>query len=142
MPATISLAKTSDEIARCFPAMRELRPNIPNAAEFAARVQRQQSGGYRLAMLEDRGEVRAVAGYRISENLVTGRFLYVDDLVTREADRSHGYGGALFEWLENEARQEGCEQLHLDSGVQRFDAHRFYMGRGMAITAHHFGLSL
>lgn len=142
MAATISLAATSDEIARCFAVMRELRPHIADAEAFVARVQRQRANGYRLAALEDRGEVRAVAGYRITENLVAGRFMYVDDLVTRDADRSRGYGGKLFDWLEDEARSEGCEQLHLDSGVQRFDAHRFYLARRMAITSHHFGLAL
>ena len=32
--------------------------------------------------------------------------------------------------------------LDLDSGVQRFPAHRFYLGQGMAITAHHFALDV
>jgi hypothetical protein len=32
--------------------------------------------------------------------------------------------------------------LHLDSGVQRFAAHRFYLARRMDITCHHFALKL
>ncbi|MGX1791676.1 hypothetical protein ACWIDW_01820 [Microbacterium sp. NPDC055312] len=31
-----------------------------------------------------------------------------------------------------------CRQLDLDSGVQRFDAHRFYLRERMNIDAHHF----
>jgi len=46
------------------------------------------------------------------------------------------------DWLEAVAREDGCGQLHLDSGVQRFDAHRFYFTRGMAIRSHHFGRDL
>jgi hypothetical protein len=30
----------------------------------------------------------------------------------------------------------------LDSGVQRFGAHRFYLRRRMDITSHHFALDL
>jgi hypothetical protein len=41
-----------------------------------------------------------------------------------------------------EARREGCRALHLDSGVQRFAAHRFYLGKRMEITSRHFGLAL
>jgi hypothetical protein len=40
-------------------------------------------------------------------------------------DGSKGYGGALFDWLVEHAREHDCDQFHLDSGVQRFRAHRF-----------------
>ncbi|MGZ5001726.1 MAG: GNAT family N-acetyltransferase, partial [Chthoniobacterales bacterium] len=30
----------------------------------------------------------------------------------------------------------------LDSGVQRFDAHRFYLMKRMKISSHHFSLEL
>ena len=69
-------------------------------------------------------------------------FCYVDDLVTDESERSLGYGGALFDWLVAEARAEGCGKLELDSGVQRFAAHRFYLTKRMIISSHHFSLEL
>ncbi|MGC8539131.1 MAG: GNAT family N-acetyltransferase [Phycisphaerae bacterium] len=80
----------------------------------------------------------AVAGYRISESLSRGYHLYVDDLVTAEQVRSQGLGKLLLQWLIAEARREKCQHLVLDSGVQRFAAHRFYLRHGMSITAHHF----
>ncbi len=86
--------------------------------------------------------VRAVAGFRVSEKLSAGRFLYVDDLATRAGDQSKGYGGQLFDWLVNHARTAGCAQLQLDSGVWRHGAHRFYLGKRMDITCHHFDLKL
>ena len=43
-------------------------------------------------------------------------------------------GGALFDWLVAEARAAGCKQLDLDSGVQRFAAHRFYLMKRMSIS--------
>jgi GNAT superfamily N-acetyltransferase len=101
-----------------------------------------EGAGYGLAYVEDGGEVKAVAGFRVSECLAWGKFLYVDDLVSKEGERSKGYGGELFDWLVGYARQQGCEQFHLDSGVQRFAAHRFYLNRRMSIEAHHFGLKL
>ena len=36
------------------------------------------------------------------------------------------------------AAKEGCLQLHLDSGIQRKEAHRFYEREGMTITGFHF----
>jgi hypothetical protein len=42
--------------------------------------------------------------------------------------------------LLEEARSEGCGQIHLDSGVEldRAHAHRLYLNAGMVISAHHF----
>ena len=141
MSARIRLAGTPGEIARCFAVMLELRPHL-EPASFVEQVLRQQAEGYRLAFLEDGDAVQSCAGYRISENLSSGRFMYVDDLVTASSARSCGFGGELFDWLVAQARAEGCAQFQLDSGVQRFGAHRFYLMKRMDITAHHFGLKL
>ncbi len=139
MPA-IFLATTDAEITRCFPVLAQLRPHLAES-EFLTRVRRQQeTQGYGLAFAEDAGSTVAAAGFRILENLAWGRFLYVDDLVTDAATRSAGHGSALFDWLVARARAENCDALHLDSGVQRFAAHRFYLRHRMDITSHHFAL--
>lgn len=137
----IHLAESAEAIARCFPVMQELRPHL-DADGFALRVERQSQSGYEIGFLEDDGEIKSVAGFRIIETLAWGRTLYVDDLVTAEAARSKGYGAALFRWLVDHARVNDCVQLHLDSGVQRFGAHRFYLNQSMAIVAHHFAMGL
>src|ERR1700732_792680 len=118
--SSISIASTPEAIRRCHPVMRELRTHLHNAERFVERVQRQQKGGYLLAFLESEGEVRAVAGYRYLESLFSGKFLYVDDLVTRAADRSLGFGGQLFDWLVEPARGPGGGEVELGLGVQRF----------------------
>src|SRR5437763_11549339 len=107
----IAVAKSDADVERCSPVMRELRPHLSDAA-FLQQVKRQMARGYLLAFLEVKGEVMAVAGYRISECLSWGKFLYVDDLVTRETDRSKGYGATLFDWLVGQAVKEGCAQFH------------------------------
>ncbi|MEI9894955.1 MAG: GNAT family N-acetyltransferase [Chthoniobacter sp.] len=141
MSARIRLAETPEEIARCYAVIAELRPHL-EAGPFVDQVVRQQCEGYRLVFLEEGEAVRACAGYRIGESLSWGRFLYVDDLVTAAAFRSRGFGGELLDWLVAQARAAGCAQFHLDSGVQRFGAHRFYLAKRMDIIAHHFALKL
>ena len=140
--SSIAIATTIKEILRCHPVMRELRPLFQNPEQFVERVLRQQKEGYQLALLESQGEVCAVAGYRFLESLFSGKFLYVDDLVTRESDRSCGFGGELLDWLIEQAREHGCENLELDSGVQRFDAHRFYFSKRMSISSYHFQIKI
>lgn len=143
MPPIIREALLPEEILRCHPALKELRPYRADADAFVAQVLRQQrEGGYRMIYAEEHGEVCGLAGFRVSENLAWGRFLYVDDLITAERARKRGHARALMDALIHEARKQGCAQLHLDSGVQRFDAHRLYLNAGMRITSHHFGMEL
>ena len=137
----IALAETEADIARCYPIMVELRPHL-GAEEFVSRVRRQQAADFHLAYLEQAGAVCAVAGFRYLDSLAWGKVLYVDDLVTAEAMRSRGHGGRLFDWLVAQAKRHRCDEFHLDSGVQRFRAHRFYLRRRMDINCHHFALKL
>ena len=59
-------------------------------------------------------------------------------VVTLPGLRSHGYGAKLLSWLKEHAEKEGCQQLHLDSGIQRKDAHCFYEREGMKMASFHF----
>ena len=95
MPS-IQLAVTDEEIARCFPVMRQLRPHLHHA-RFVATVRAQEEEGYRMVYREQDGRVEAVAGFRVYGNLVGGRILYVDDLVTEAEARSRGHGKALLD---------------------------------------------
>ncbi|MBK8508286.1 MAG: GNAT family N-acetyltransferase [Candidatus Competibacteraceae bacterium] len=134
----IQIANTEAEITACFPAMHELRPHLTEAT-FVAQIQRQmQNHGYVLVSLTAQAQIVAAAGYRIAEYLAWGRTFYVDDLICRSAFRKHGYGGKLLDWLLEKAQESGCAQFHLDSGVQRHDAHRLYLGRKLQISSHHF----
>lgn len=138
---SIAIATTLEALQRCFPVMAELRPTLLEK-DFLTRVKRQQRDGYQLAFLTDKKVVKAVAGYRFSESLSWGKFMYVDDLVTAQKFRSQGHGQKLFKWLVQQAKSRKCDQLHLDSGVQRFGAHRFYLASRMDIIGYHFTLKL
>jgi GNAT superfamily N-acetyltransferase len=137
----IQLAESDAQILECFSTLSQLRPHLEQE-NFLAQVHRQQQDGYQLVFIDVRSQVVAVAGFRISECLACGRFLYVDDLIVNETMRSQKYGQHIFHWLIEYAKLHYCEQLHLDSGVQRFDAHRFYFQQRMKINSHHFSLDL
>jgi GNAT superfamily N-acetyltransferase len=138
---TVRFARSDEDIARCFPVVRQLRGHLVEG-EFVHTIRRQERGGYRLVYLESEGQIRSVAGFRVIDNLAGGRILYVDDLVTDGSERSRGFGGLLLDWLTDRARDAGCVNLELDSGVHRFDAHRFYFTKRMNISSYHFRLPL
>jgi GNAT superfamily N-acetyltransferase len=137
----LHLAITDAEIIACYPVMRELRPHLLEA-EFLSRIRGLENTGYRLAFVQQSEGVVAVAGFWIRENLAWGRFMYIDDLVTLASHRSKGIGARFLAWLREYAIKEGCRELHLDSGVQRESAHRFYEREGMSMLGYHFAVNL
>jgi len=137
----------SPDTGTAYLAMNALRTHVPDEAEFVRLVDEvQRPQGYRLVGAFDAEEpaAAAVAGFRTGNNLAWGHFLYVDDIATRPEFRRRGLGTALLVWLAREAARLGCEELHLDSGVQleRADAHRLYLNSGLVITSHHFARRL
>ena len=110
------------------------------------RIDAQRAAGYRVvaAFDGDEEDAAAAAGFRVGENLAWGRFLYVDDLVTRAAARGRGHADAVMALVAEIAAREGCGELHLDSGVgpEREDAHRFYFRHRMRINSYHFARGL
>lgn len=130
-------AVTDEDINDCYDVMAELRPHVKRDV-FLPRVRAMEPDGFRLAFIRSEGRVVAVAGYRVSTNLFYGKHLYVDDLVTSDAERSKGHGRELLAWLRALAVESGCAAFHLDSGLQRKRAHAFYLREGMSLSGHHF----
>ncbi|MEH1828577.1 MAG: GNAT family N-acetyltransferase [Nostoc sp.] len=138
---SIQLAESDFHILGCFAVISQLRPHL-EPTKFVEQVRYQMQEGYKLAFLEAENQAVAVAGFRIYNCLASGKILYIDDLVVDELKRSHSYGQQLFQWLIEYARIHDCKHLSLDSGVQRFAAHRFYLMQRMSITSHHFSMEL
>jgi len=130
-------SESDGAIERCFPVLRQLRPDLTSEAliEF---VRSHRDAGYRLVALSEAGRVVAVAGYRVLESLGHGRLLFLDDMATDASTRSRGHGKALLDWIEQEAAALGCDSVELDSGVQREGAHRFYEQHGYTLVSRHY----
>jgi GNAT superfamily N-acetyltransferase len=131
-------AETDIEIACCFPVMVQLRPHLATADELVTRIARQRAAGYRI-LAAWRGDIPiGLAGYRVEENLIHGRFIYVDDLVSAEAERRSGIGAQLLYRVAEEGRKLGCERLVLDTALDNVLAHRFYYRQGLLARALRF----
>lgn len=128
--------------AEALPTLRELRPHLTPELFAQVCAEGYPQGLRFTAAFDEAGRCLGVAGWRVVATTFAGRKLYVDDLVTTGAARSTGVGAALLGELERRARAAGCAELDLDSGVQRHDAHRFYMRERMVISSYHFRKSL
>ncbi|MCA1322828.1 GNAT family N-acetyltransferase [Herbaspirillum sp. alder98] len=126
----------------CYVVMRELRPHLDSEAEFIERTTRAADESYRILAAWEEGKVVALAGYRFQENLVYGRFLYVDDLVTAGHARSQRWGERLLDALNAVAGEAGCARLVLDTGMANALAQRFYFRQGLLTSSMRFGRAI
>ncbi|WP_298939902.1 GNAT family N-acetyltransferase [uncultured Psychromonas sp.] len=133
----VYLLASNDELEKVAQILLQLRPQY-DLKDLQAQIERQQETGYQIAYVKKEEEILCVAGFVVGEKLAWGKSIYIDDLVTNEASRSTGAGSLLINWLKKYAKEMGCQQLHLDSGVQRFSAHRFYLRERFDIVSHHF----
>ncbi len=140
--ATIKYLHTDDEILKCWDAAFALRPHLQKE-HFLLQVHEQmQDDGYQMlgVIVEENGKevVAAFCGFRYMTKLSAGPFIYIDDLSTLPAYRGKGYGGMLLDFVHELAKKSGRKKVELDSGHQRFTAHRLYLNKGYNMTAHHF----
>lgn len=136
----VQLVTSEEELDGVGKVLLQLRPQY-NLDSLKAQIQLQQKSGYQLAYVTSAGKVLCVAGFVVGQKLAWGKHIYIDDLVTDEEHRSSGAGAFLIGWFKEYAKEIGCSQLHLDSGVQRFPAHRFYLREGFNIASHHFSIT-
>jgi GNAT superfamily N-acetyltransferase len=123
--------------AQALPVLQELRTHLTD--QTLRQVLTEGAGqGLRFLGAFDHGRCLGVAGWRLVATTTVLRKIYVDDLVTAAHARGQGIGALLLRELRERATAAGCFALELDSGVQRHDAHRFYMREGMLINAYHF----
>jgi len=136
----VKLADNNTDFHAIATVLQELRTQFP-VAYIKTQIIEQMSEGYHIAYIEDKGEVICVAGFVFGQKLAWGKHIYVDDLITSTHTRSKAAGATMIKWLKAYAKSNGCQQLHLDAGVQRYMAHKFYLREGFIIASHHFSIS-
>jgi GNAT superfamily N-acetyltransferase len=134
----VEIEPDDDRVPEVYAVMFHLRDHLSEDQFRRLYQDAYDEGPYRIAALYDDGECRAVAGYRIHTNLVSGKHIYIDDLVTLPGGRSKGYGKALNDHLVQKSQELGFTSIQLDSGVHRGRAHAFYFREGYTISSFHF----
>jgi N-acetylglutamate synthase-like GNAT family acetyltransferase len=133
----IHVAKDEAAVRECFPVFRELRPHLRSEDELIERWRKQLPEGYEIIFIQEEGKVVAAAGYRFFHTMAWGSILYLDDLVVAPSARGSGLGAALLQYVQKKAKEHSCDSVHLDTGYQRYLAHKSYLRNGFYLQCHH-----
>jgi len=130
--------ETDTDLDLSFSVMKELRPHLSDRATYAAQVARQRTQGYRLLAAWRDGAIVGLAGYRLQDNLLYGRFIYVDDLVVTASLHRSGIGERLLQTAREQAVALHGKHFVLDTGLHMALAQRFYFRQGLLARGMHF----
>ncbi|TDB63823.1 N-acetyltransferase [Arundinibacter roseus] len=139
----IQKASSTTDLAKCRRAIQALRPKLTDE-QYDDAILKTLADNRTMVFVEENEEAAAVAVFEVGYNLFRGKYLYIDDLSTLPEYRGQGYAGHLVDWILAYARQEGIDEVHLDSGVNdaRTDAHRLYLNKRFKVTSLHFAVSI
>ncbi|WP_391201635.1 GNAT family N-acetyltransferase [Psychrobacillus sp. L4] len=118
----IKMLQTKEDWQAVYPLIQQLRPHLTEDRYFELLKQMPTYQGW---VIVD-GTFKAFIGFEERHNFYNEKHLFVYDFVTNENDRSKGYGEKLMEALITHAKENQFGYISLESGVQRYDAHRFY----------------
>ena len=126
------------DLEASFSVMKELRSHLSDPATYTAQIAQQRAQGYRLLAAWRDGAIVGLAGYRLQDNLIYGRFVYVDDLVVTASLHRCGFGERLLQAARQQAVALHCKHFVLDTGLHMALAQRFYFRQGLLAQGMHF----
>ncbi|MFC3157639.1 Predicted acetyltransferase, GNAT superfamily [Chryseobacterium arachidis] len=137
---TPKIVKSKADIELCKEVILAFRPNVKEENYVELVMEMMEKDGFKIAYIPNEDHTKAVAftGYRPQLRLLTGKMIYIDDLFTSPECRGKGYAAILLNHVAEEARKNGFQSIHLDSGYMLHDAHRLYLNQGYILGCNHF----
>jgi ribosomal protein S18 acetylase RimI-like enzyme len=130
--------RPEEDLLPCVATMRHLRPHLEkDDAVVVARFRRQMAQGYRLAGIVQEDRPVALIGFRLSENLVFGPFLYIDDVVVDPDARGGGLAAKMLEAVREIAVAAELNLMALDTALSNATAQNVYHKAGFETVAYH-----
>jgi hypothetical protein len=132
---------TEEEIKYCYKIMHQIREDL-NEVDFLSMISKQLKDGYKVVYVTHDKEVICVAGFTICHKLAWGKHLFIEDFITDKSVKSIDAAKALLDFVKIYAKQQKCTSIHLDSSIERKEAHKFYLKEDMKIDSYHFSFKI
>lgn len=132
---------TEEEIKYCYEMMHQIREDLTER-DFLSAISEQLKNGYKIVYVIQDEEIICIAGFTIGDKLSWGKHLLIEDFVTNKSIKSIEAAEALLNFIKIYAKQQKCNSIHLDSSIQKEEAHKFYLSQKMKIDSYHFSINI
>ena len=138
MDLTIRDLSDKKSMLEAYPLIQQMYQDM-NFDKFASALDEMIArNNYQMVAVLNDNKIIAVSGYWISHMLYCGRYLQVSNLVVDKNIRSQGIGKKILNYLEDKARDLGCNKIVLDSYTENKKSHSLYFGADFYIRGFHF----
>lgn len=121
-----------------IPFVRELGDFQTDEALLRARFNEMFDQNYECFGVYLGEELIGVFGLWFMTRHYAGKSCEPDHVILKPEYQNRGFGKQIFEFIFDYAREKGCETSELNSYVQNFKSHKFYMNHGYVIKGYHF----
>ncbi len=128
---------SEEEIKSCYTVLHQIREDMPKD-DFLNTVAEQLKNGYKVAYVIEDTQILCVSGFTITTTLSRGKHIKIEDFVTNKTQKASIAAKALLDFIKIYAKQQKCASIHLDSVIDRHEAHKFYLSEDFKIESHHF----
>lgn len=127
-----------NDVDQILPLVMELSENQTEETVLRSRFLEMFDQNYECFGVYSNRELIGVFGLWFMTRHYAGKSCEPDHVFIKPQFQNKGIGRRIFEFIFNYAREKGCETSELNSYVQNFKSHKFYMNHGYVIKGYHF----
>jgi GNAT superfamily N-acetyltransferase len=128
---------TVEEMMATYEVLTELYPSLTRE-EYINELTFMIQHNYTQVVVLENERILGLSGVWIGNKLWCGKYLEIDNIVVSEKTRSKGVGKMIVDYLEEKAKNLGCNMMALDSYTSNFKAHKFFYNQGFSPKGFHF----
>ena len=127
-----------EDFALVLPYLKKLHENRLDHELLQQRLLEMFDQNYECFGIYKENKLIGVFGLWIMTRHYAGRACEVDHIYIENSFQRKGVGKSLFEFIQDYAISKSCETMELNSYVENFGSHKFYMNLGYVIRGYHF----
>ena len=121
-----------------LPYLKKLHSPPANEGLLKNRLLEMYDQNYECFGIYNEGKQIGIFGLWFMTRHYCGRSCEADHIYIDEKYQGKGVGKALFKFIHEYASSRDCETVELNSYVENYGSHKFYMNLGYVIRGYHF----
>ena len=137
MPITFKIIDPA-QINSIIPLVLKLTNNKTTEAVLKQRFAEMVTQNYECSAIYDGEKLIGIAGLWYSTRHYSGRSVELDHVYIDDSYRRKGLGKQFMKCIYDYVAQKGYQSVELNTYVQNYLSHKFYMNEGFEILGYHF----
>jgi GNAT superfamily N-acetyltransferase len=121
-----------------IPLVYELNDGKVSKAILKSRFDEMKNQNYECAVIYKDNTIIGVSGLWFCTRHYIGKSVELDHVFIRPEHRKKGLGKQFMDWIYIYVKEKGCNAMELNTYVQNYPSHKFYLNLGFEILGYHF----